>query len=353
MSYILEAIKKADQKRKLGTVPDVSSEHGSFFADGRRSRWPYWAALALFVNAGLIGWWLIPADKEHTQVAIVADPVVDGANLDLAKHNEDSAQALPVDVQDDTEDESAVDMIADTEGSAEASQPSEMVESQTADGADSRSVFGSEELAEKGKATLSEETLASTPTKPLFEKALPADASSSKAQLVVKNQNDGQPDLAAGIDLAKNIDKDTVDEIFEDGGHQEIETLSDVAETLDSDEQELRVVGGLLTPEEEEAVAEDDLVEEYKLEKEKESDEKALERIPFYYQLPDTVQNKIPEIHISFHVYARRPSDRIVSVNGKVLREGQNLEKEIKLEQITPLGIVLLANNRRFKVEID
>lgn len=95
------------------------------------------------------------------------------------------------------------------------------------------------------------------------------------------------------------------------------------------------------------------MVEEYKNEKEKESDGKALERIPFYYQLPESVQKIIPEVHISFHMYAHRPSARIVSVNGKILREGQDLDKNVKLEWITPSGVVLVADTWRFKVDVE
>nr|MBF0221053.1 general secretion pathway protein GspB [Desulfobulbaceae bacterium] len=353
MSYILEAIKKADQKRKLGSVPDVSSEHGAFFAEGKRSLWPYWAALALFVNAGLIGWWLLPSVKEGAPVAVVADSGVVGDVGDSVRHDEASAVVPQDEVQTNMGDQPAEEAAVAGHTATENRRVDETAESQPEGEVDSEQALDPEAVSEEVEETELDAILASAPVQLAVEQAPPADSGSSKAEAVVAKQNASQPEVAADRDSAETIERDALAQASGDAEQQEEDGLDGVTETLDSNEQDLRVVGGMLTPEEEEAVAEDDLVEEYKLEKEKESDEKALARIPYYYQLPDAVQSKLPEIHISFHVYTRIPSERIVSVNGKVLREGQNLEREIKLEQITPLGIVLLADNRRFKVEID
>ncbi len=53
MSYILEALKKAEQQRELGEVPRIDSEHGRPVA-GRSSRWGLIGVLALLVNAGVL-----------------------------------------------------------------------------------------------------------------------------------------------------------------------------------------------------------------------------------------------------------------------------------------------------------
>ena len=57
MSYILEALKKSDQKRKQGNVPDLQTIHIPLSIDAQPSRWPY--VVIVFLLMGLvfmIGW---------------------------------------------------------------------------------------------------------------------------------------------------------------------------------------------------------------------------------------------------------------------------------------------------------
>ncbi|VAW78513.1 hypothetical protein MNBD_GAMMA15-584 [hydrothermal vent metagenome] len=53
MSYILEALKKAEQQREIGQVPGIDSTHESASA-GMSSRWVVIVVLVLLVNAGLL-----------------------------------------------------------------------------------------------------------------------------------------------------------------------------------------------------------------------------------------------------------------------------------------------------------
>ena len=76
MSYILEALKKSEQERQIGHVPDISvvQEKPPHLA----SHWPRWVAGALLVNAlilGLIAWrpWGVRAVAEREQ-AVVSVP---------------------------------------------------------------------------------------------------------------------------------------------------------------------------------------------------------------------------------------------------------------------------------------
>jgi len=63
MSYILDAIKKSDQQRDLGTTPDVNTTHEPPpIEPNQRPAWLYALAIVLLLNAGALGWWLW-ADK--------------------------------------------------------------------------------------------------------------------------------------------------------------------------------------------------------------------------------------------------------------------------------------------------
>lgn len=54
MSYILEALKKADRERNLGDVPDLEAVHWGVRKTSRSSHWPWVAAALLLVNAVLL-----------------------------------------------------------------------------------------------------------------------------------------------------------------------------------------------------------------------------------------------------------------------------------------------------------
>jgi len=87
--------------------------------------------------------------------------------------------------------------------------------------------------------------------------------------------------------------------------------------------------------------------------KQTEMDRRELAKIPFLYQLPEDFRKNLPRIHISFLSYSYTPAKRLVSINGKLLREGQNIEVGLQLAKITPVGIVLTYKSRQFKVELS
>lgn len=59
MSYILDSLKKSEQKRQQNGVPDIHTTHVSEDSP-RRHLWPYLLLVALVVNAALLFWWLGP-----------------------------------------------------------------------------------------------------------------------------------------------------------------------------------------------------------------------------------------------------------------------------------------------------
>lgn len=62
MSYILEALKKADQERIVGKVPDLDSVHDQVRPAGRKSRWIWILAALLVVNGILVAAYLLRND---------------------------------------------------------------------------------------------------------------------------------------------------------------------------------------------------------------------------------------------------------------------------------------------------
>lgn len=58
MSYILDALKKSEKERQLGTVPDVLTVQDVMKGDRKKRRvWPYVVLAVLLLNAVVLAWW--------------------------------------------------------------------------------------------------------------------------------------------------------------------------------------------------------------------------------------------------------------------------------------------------------
>jgi general secretion pathway protein B len=84
MSYILEALRKADQERLAGSVPDLEADHESPRKTGRYSRWVWVLGIILALNGLLLAVLLLRDGSEQP------DPVVAARTA-----SERPAKALP------------------------------------------------------------------------------------------------------------------------------------------------------------------------------------------------------------------------------------------------------------------
>jgi general secretion pathway protein B len=57
--------------------------------------------------------------------------------------------------------------------------------------------------------------------------------------------------------------------------------------------------------------------------------------------LPLSVQRQIPDLSFSTHIYASDAAWRMVGINGKSRREGDNIEDNLVLLEITEQGVIL------------
>lgn len=70
--------------------------------------------------------------------------------------------------------------------------------------------------------------------------------------------------------------------------------------------------------------------------------------VPDQGGLPLSVRQDLPDISITGHIYSNEPASRIVNINGQILREGETVAADLKLEEITSDGIVLSFRGYRF-----
>ena len=66
-------------------------------------------------------------------------------------------------------------------------------------------------------------------------------------------------------------------------------------------------------------------------------------------ELPLTIRQEIPAMTIPLHAYSSKPRDRFVSINDRMLREGESLTPGLRLEQITPDGLIFSYKGYRFR----
>ncbi len=66
-------------------------------------------------------------------------------------------------------------------------------------------------------------------------------------------------------------------------------------------------------------------------------------------ELPPAIRQEIPSITIEVHAYSDTPARRLVSINSRILHEGESLTPALKLEQITPDGVIFTYKGYRFQ----
>jgi len=70
-------------------------------------------------------------------------------------------------------------------------------------------------------------------------------------------------------------------------------------------------------------------------------------------ELPHAVRNSLPEFKVSGHAYSPDPGSRVARINDQIVQEGQSLAPGLKVEEITPSGIVLGYQGYRFQIGIN
>lgn len=64
--------------------------------------------------------------------------------------------------------------------------------------------------------------------------------------------------------------------------------------------------------------------------------------------LPEALQQAIPELRLTVHVYSAAPEQRFVIINSRKMREGDRSREDLRLEEVTPDGVILEYRGQRF-----
>ena len=66
-------------------------------------------------------------------------------------------------------------------------------------------------------------------------------------------------------------------------------------------------------------------------------------------ELPLSVRQGLPPMTVSVHAYSANPAARMVGIDNRILREGETVVPGLKLEQITPDGMIFSYKEYRFR----
>jgi len=71
--------------------------------------------------------------------------------------------------------------------------------------------------------------------------------------------------------------------------------------------------------------------------------------LPEARELPLPIQRELPNMLVSMVIYSDKPGDRMININGRMIREGQEVSPGLKVEHITPSGAILKFQGHRFR----
>lgn len=71
---------------------------------------------------------------------------------------------------------------------------------------------------------------------------------------------------------------------------------------------------------------------------------------PQLSELPIEVQNEIPALNFAGHAYAESPASRLIIINDKIVREGDSIDNQLILKEITFEGVVLSYKTILFQI---
>lgn len=70
--------------------------------------------------------------------------------------------------------------------------------------------------------------------------------------------------------------------------------------------------------------------------------------IPHQGQLAFDLQRELSDLIISVHIHSAAPSSRLIIINNRIYREGESVDSQLKLEEITPDGVIMSIRDNLF-----
>ncbi|BCL61756.1 hypothetical protein DGMP_24490 [Desulfomarina profundi] len=76
-------------------------------------------------------------------------------------------------------------------------------------------------------------------------------------------------------------------------------------------------------------------------------------QIPDRAELPVTTKDTFPQLHFAGHAWSTVPSKRMIIINNAILREGDRIDPQLRLMEITRRGVILEQGEKKFRIELE
>ena len=81
--------------------------------------------------------------------------------------------------------------------------------------------------------------------------------------------------------------------------------------------------------------------------------ESSVSSVPLLQDLPAQLQAEIPSLEFAGHTYSEDPYQRMIIINGRILREGDMIAPDTYLTEITWEGVTIAFSGTRFRVKAN
>ncbi|MBI4681935.1 MAG: general secretion pathway protein GspB [Nitrospirae bacterium] len=311
MSFILDALKKLEQKRQQGTVPDLMTVHAAERQRPEKHRiWPYFVMGALILNAGILAAVFRPWEAKDQKPA--APATVETQQTRIPEISKQITGRGSQNTEHRTQTLTEISNQTGVKGKMQASASSQIKE---------------------GPALPDKKTAKKTSKGPV--------TIASKTKIDTHSQKGENPPTTPEekIKGPGQVEEGPVN-------NQNMAEESPTALRLNTSSQELTVLRKKIKEETSFATDVPVLKNKPVNNVKAESNKQVLE----FSQLPEETKKELPNISISAHIYSNNPGARIANINGSNIREGEEVIKGLKVREITISGVIFDYQGLLFQV---
>ncbi len=332
MSYILEAIKKAERERGSSLLPNQPLADNNQQESSSKSI--SWLAIAIFLNAVILLAWIIfqqvNQSENESQTSVEPINANQVPNSDIDSKDTHTAEEAPIarienDLTSTVEEKRAPEFLDISEAKSE---PDAAQEKQTVP-------YVVEESLNKGEV-------------PGFLSSIDESSDAEESHLHLEHQQgiNDENDLSKKANTEK-LARETVQA-----------ELIKIEEEIDQRDSPIALVEPLSIKEDviaQENISDDYAEEEQEINARQEPVEVAIvenPNVPDLGELPYSLQQEIPKIQISVHIYNKEKDARKVRINGGLFLEGQAVETDLIVKEITAHGVIFDYEGTLFKISL-
>ena len=328
MSFILESIKQAERERKLGEVPSITVEYVTPQSNEYIENWKNWAIISLgMILIFLCIWIAISTFRNYQEMKILsmntssADvleedklTVSNKNNFSVEKENNEKLNYLTNNVIHDSQLKS-INLIEED------------------------SIVPKNSVYEESEKEIISEKI---------ESKIQNDEDINELQIdLASNQNRLEDNKRAVITHDSNSSRDGLVALFSEITEQSDENYSveyvefdDKNNNFDLNERQISAITQFETSQDLEV---DNINKEIKA---------INSGVTDFGQLPYVVQEQIPEIQVSVHMFHEDPMQRRIRINGRMHTEGASLQSGLLLKEITQYGAIFEFQDHKFRMNL-